>query len=567
MDKVMQKAFKKLLVYSIIISIASGITAYGLINITNQAQTVNHKKEKNMLPNNTIDKLHTLPQLTENLNASNILSHSKPTLIKFWASWCPQCLSTLGESENWRTDRKFNDLNLVTVASPNHLNEKPTDEFVNWYKIVQKDYPNLPVVMDESGEIIKSLGIQAYPSWAIFDSHGRLIRVIKGNLTEEQAHALADNASNDFADLKGKTAKTTKPALDKVKENKYFKTNGTLMNTKTIYLAGGCFWGLEAYFERIDGVVDAVSGYANGDKSHPRYNDPSYEDVIHGSGHAETVKITFDTDIIDLNTILKYYFRVIDPTSVNKQGNDRGIQYRTGIYHTEASQMTIVSQALKELQKKYDSNIVVENELLKDFFPAEEYHQDYLTKNPNGYCHIDISLANEKIKPNLSTDTNLQSATTVEEVLNPSRYQSYKEKNLKDTLSPEQYHITQEAGTERAFTHDYDHLFKKGLYVDIVSGEPLFSSVDKYDSGCGWPSFTKPISAEVVTEHADNSFNMQRIEVRSRVANSHLGHVFPDGPKDKGGLRYCINGASLYFIPIEQMEKKGYGALMNLVKE
>ncbi len=528
----------------------------------------NANKDNNMLPmlpKQTIYKLQALPQINKALANTTVLDSNKPTLIKFWASWCPQCLATLEESESWRTDPAFAGLNLITLASPNHLNEKPIKEFIDWYDIVQKDYPKLPVLIDESGELIKSIGVQVYPTWAILDSQGNLLKVVKGNLSSEQAYALANNADNDFAQLKGKTAETVKPAPDKMHASKHFNADGTPINTQTIYLAGGCFWGLEAYFERIEGVVDAVSGYANG-----KTDKPSYEDVLSGSGHAETVKVTYDADKVDLATILQYYFRVIDPTSINKQGNDRGVQYRTGIYHTEQSQTTIINQALAELQQDYQAKIAIENQALEHFYPAEEYHQDYLSKNPNGYCHIDISLADDKIEPPVASQTentlsNL-TALTIEETLDPKRYQDFKQKDLKKTLSTEQYRITQQAGTERAFSHDYDHLFAKGIYIDVVSGEPLFSSVDKYDSGCGWPSFTKPIVPEVVVEHEDLSFNMRRVEVRSRVANSHLGHVFTDGPKDKGGLRYCINGASLEFIPVDAMQQRGYGALLEFVE-
>ncbi|MBS9779608.1 MAG: bifunctional peptide-methionine (S)-S-oxide reductase MsrA/peptide-methionine (R)-S-oxide reductase MsrB [Moraxellaceae bacterium] len=323
------------------------------------------------------------------------------------------------------------------------------------------------------------------------------------------------------------------------------------MTLETIYLAGGCFWGVEAYFQRIEGVTETLVGYANGNTENP-----SYQDVIAGSGHAETVKVVYDTDKVDLATILQYYFRVIDPVSINQQGNDKGVQYRTGIYHTDKKQVPIINNALAELQKNYQQKIAIENQALDSFFSAEEYHQDYLTKNPNGYCHIDVSLADKKIEPKL----------TIEDTLNPSRYQAFKEKNLQQVLTAEQYYITQQAGTERAFSHEYDHLFDKGIYVDVVSGEPLFSSADKYNSGCGWASFSKPIAPQVVTEHEDLTHNMQRVEVRSRVANSHLGHVFTDGLAEKGGLRYCINGTALQFIPVELMEERGYGALIELVE-
>ncbi len=185
-------------------------------------------------------------------------------------------------------------------------------------------------------------------------------------------------------------------AIDKLQQART-NTSIPINSTETIYLAGGCFWGVEAYFKRIDGVVDTTVGYANGDKHHHNYQQPSYEDVLSGSGHAETVKVTYDSNKVDLATILQYYFRVTDPTSLNQQGNDKGVQYRTGIYYTEDKQIAIIDKALADLQQKYPTQIVVEHQALDSFFSAEDYHKDYLNKNPNGYCHIDISLADKKI--------------------------------------------------------------------------------------------------------------------------------------------------------------------------
>lgn len=334
------------------------------------------------------------------------------------------------------------------------------------------------------------------------------------------------------------------------------------MNAQTIYLAGGCFWGLEAYFQRIPGVIDAVSGYANGKGDQA----PRYEDVIYrGTGHAETVKVTYDADRLNLDEILQYYFRVIDPTSLNKQGNDRGTQYRTGVYYTDAAQRPVIQAALDTEQKKYRQPLVVENLPLAHFHEAEEYHQDYLVKNPNGYCHIDITRADEPLPSKSSGDAGT-GAEARKKGFDLASYQKAPDAALKKTLTAEQYRVTQQSGTERAFTHEYDHLFEPGIYVDVVSGEPLFSSKDKYQSGCGWPSFTRPIEQAAVTESDDNSYNMHRVEVRSRAADSHLGHVFPDGPQDKGGLRYCINGASLRFIPQARMAEEGYGHLLKDVQ-
>ncbi len=532
------------------------------------SQNTGVTKSRDMLPSDMLKQMQALPQLTQGLGqkGSAVLDHNKPTLIKFWASWCPLCLGTLEETESWRTDPKFAGLNVVTVASPGHLNEKEAGEFESWYAGVQADYPKLPVLADASGELIKKLGVQVYPSWAILDKRGNLVHLVKGNMSEQQAYALAENAGNDFAELKAGDAKpaqalTTNSKIETTIQDNgvYYNAQGKPINTRTIYLAGGCFWGVEAYMERVDGVVDAVSGYANGATA-----SPSYEQVIRGSGHAETVKVTYDADKTDLDTILKYYFRVIDPTSLNKQGNDRGVQYRSGVYYTDSSDKAVIDAAIKAVQSKYQQKVVVENQALDNFYLAEMYHQDYLAKNPNGYCHVDLSLADDK--PVGTARAKLAPVSTVAETLSAKRYANFDKNALRNTLTKEQYNITQDAGTERAFSHEYDDLFAPGVYVDVVSGEPLFLSTDKYASGCGWPSFTKPIDMQVITQHDDMAYNMVRTEIRSRVADSHLGHVFPDGPKDRGGLRYCINGGALQFIPVSVMPQSGYEPLVKLVK-
>ena len=310
---------------------------------------------------------------------------------------------------------------------------------------------------------------------------------------------------------------------------------------RIIYLAGGCFWGLEAYMERIQGVTDAVSGYANGKGDTTNYQ------LLHATDHAETVKVTYDPNIFSLDKLLQYYFRVIDPTSINKQGNDRGRQYRTGIYYQNEQDKAVIEAALKALQSKYQAPIQIEVEPLKNYVEAEEYHQDYLKKNPNGYCHIDIKKADEPL-------------------IDDKKYPKPSDAELKQKLTALQYDVTQGKHTERSFSNEYWDNFAPGIYVDITTGEPLFSSKDKFESGCGWPSFTKPIAVEVAEYQRDNSFNMTRIEVLSRSGHAHLGHVFDDGPRDKGGLRYCINSASIKFIPLDEMEKQGYGDLIPFVK-
>lgn len=312
---------------------------------------------------------------------------------------------------------------------------------------------------------------------------------------------------------------------------------------KKIYLAGGCFWGVEEYMQRIYGVYDAVSGYANG-----KVNNPTYKTVSSGkSGYAETVEVTYDSKKIKLEDLLNHYFKIIDPTSLNKQGNDRGSQYRTGIYYVDDSDKEVIDKVMNFQAKKYSEKIVVENMNLKNFTVAEDYHQDYLRKNPNGYCHIDLSKASEV-------------------VIDPAKYPKPSDDDLKRKLTDIQYRVTQKNETESSFSNEYWDNKEKGIYVDVATGEPLFSSSDKFDSGCGWPSFSKPIAKDVVTYREDKSYNMNRTEVRSRSGDSHLGHVFNDGPKELGGLRFCINSASIKFIPLKDMEDRGYGYLKHLVK-
>lgn len=314
----------------------------------------------------------------------------------------------------------------------------------------------------------------------------------------------------------------------------------SVKNKGEIYLAGGCFWGVEGYFKKIPGVLDTSVGYANGKTS-----DTNYEKIA-STGHSETVKISYDKDKVSLQDILEYYFRIIDPTSVNKQGNDVGSQYRTGIYYINENDKLIIDEILRQKQENYEKKIAVEAEPLKNFVLAEDYHQDYLDKNPGGYCHINISLAN---KPLDSKSNGIN-----------------KDKNtFKDKLTEDQYKVTQENETEKAFSSVYDKLDEAGIYVDVVTGEPLFSSKDKYDAGCGWPSFTKPIDANIDYKD-DKTYGMERVEVRSKKGDSHLGHVFNDGPKDKGGVRYCINGAALRFVPLSKMEEEGYGEYIDKVK-
>lgn len=318
--------------------------------------------------------------------------------------------------------------------------------------------------------------------------------------------------------------------------------------TANLYFAGGCFWGTEHFFKQIRGVISTEVGYANGTLQHA----PSYEEVCSGNtGFAETVKIVYNPQVVDLKLLLELYFKTIDPTSLNKQGNDVGDQYRTGIYYTDAGVKTTIDEAIAALAKNYKKPIVVEVSPLKNFYQAEEYHQDYLDKNPRGYCHIPTKLFEVARKANPE----------------PIKFKKATEAELRSRLTKEQYAVTQQNATETPFANEYWDEQREGIYVDITTGEPLFSSLDKFQSGCGWPSFAKPIDKKLIEEKEDKSYHMTRTEVRSKLGDAHLGHVFDDGPKQLGGLRYCINSASLRFIPKEDMQKEGYGEYLVLFKK
>lgn len=321
-------------------------------------------------------------------------------------------------------------------------------------------------------------------------------------------------------------------------------------NLRDIWLAGGCFWGVEAYMARVPGVADVTVGYANGLTENPTYEDVCRRD----SGHAETVHIRYDPQRISLEDLLAQFFLIIDPTSLNRQGNDAGSQYRTGIYYQDEADLTAIQAVIDREQQNYDKPIVVEVEPLVHYYLAEEYHQDYLEKNPSGYCHISFDTL-----PQMTDET-------AAGLVDPSLYTKPDDAELRRILTDEQYRVTQEQDTERPFSGVYDKHFETGIYVDVVTGEPLFSSTDKFDAGSGWPSFTKPIDPAVIREVKDQSYGLTRVEVRSRVGDSHLGHVFEDGPQETGGRRYCINSAALRFVALEDMESEGYGYLLPIMQ-
>jgi peptide methionine sulfoxide reductase msrA/msrB len=325
------------------------------------------------------------------------------------------------------------------------------------------------------------------------------------------------------------------------------------MNNKNFEIAifaGGCFWCVESAFEGNDGVLDVISGYTGGHVANP-----GYDQVTSGTtGHYEAIKVTFDSDIITYKELLNIFFKQIDPTDASGSFVDRGSQYSSAIFYHNDTQK---NEALKTIETINHSKIFiapVATQILKfkKFYDAEVYHQDYHKKNPLRYKYYRAGSGRDSfIEKKWKDNGHIFDSDMSPEV------------SLKEKLTPLQFKVTQKNGTEPPFDNEYWDNKKQGIYVDIISNEPLFSSLDKFDSGTGWPSFKKPITSESIKEIQDNSLFMKRVEVRSKKADSHLGHLFDDGPKPSG-LRYCLNSASLRFIPKENLEKEGFKDLLPL---
>ncbi|HXK58490.1 MAG TPA: peptide-methionine (R)-S-oxide reductase MsrB [Acidobacteriota bacterium] len=344
------------------------------------------------------------------------------------------------------------------------------------------------------------------------------------------------------------------------------------LHLETAYFAGGCFWCVEADFEKVSGVTEVISGFSGGQK-----DNPTYKEVSSGrTGHAEAVKVIYDPARVSYPQLLEVFWTHIDPTDKGGQFVDRGNQYRSAIFYRNETERRLAEASKRELEKSgvFKKPIVTEIVPFEKFYEAEKYHQDFYKNHSDRYHSYRTGSGRDQFLEktwnartfHFSENRGEDQMETIDKKASAREYRKPDDKELRKILTPLQYKVTQKGGTEPAFQNEYWNNKKEGIYVDVVSGEPLFSSRDKYDSGTGWPSFTRPLEKQNIVEKDDWSLFGRRIEVRSKHGDSHLGHVFPDGPKPTG-LRYCMNSAALRFIPKEDLVKEGYGEYLRLFEE